>query len=176
LAFEALADEGGMSRHRTIGLTEYAVKLIDNWISVAHSGGSVVPRDFHRDVDLHEVRPNPIPAWAKPVEQIYVDVLAEDRNMAMAMAAQCFGAPKGFLRKLGYTIVQAESHLLLFGFYVNRIDLSKAEGESKLMAQAIQSYKISGEFGDLQTPLPRERIRKDGSVWQGKEGVHESFK
>lgn len=161
-----------MSRYKFIGLTSKSVSLIENWIAVAHTGDTVVPVDFHRLVDRFEMRPNPNRVWAAAVESIYRELLGLDSVGAQAVAALTFGAPPNRLRALRLTRGQADAWLLLFGFYVDRIDLTKIESETKLSATPSRLWKISEEFGDLSKPLPRETIRKDGSVWAGNRRVH----
>lgn len=167
-----------MSRHKTIGLTDYAVSLINNWIANAHSGNSVVPLDFHREVDRHEPRPLPNALWAAPVEAIYRELWESDpvhHTAALCVAAFTFGAPRNRLQQLRVTKDQADSWLWLFGFEVNLIDLSKVGDSAKLNAQPLTRYVVSDEFGNLEKPLPREKIARDGSVWAGGVRVRKIF-
>ncbi|MGL4231995.1 MAG: hypothetical protein ACRCWJ_11590 [Casimicrobium sp.] len=167
-----------MSRHRTIGLTDYAVSLIDNWIANAHSGNSVVPRDFHREIDRHEPRAQPNALWAAPVEAIYRELWESDpvrHTAALCVAAFTFGAPRNRLQQLNVTKSQADTWLWLFGYEVNLVDLAKVGDSAKLNVRARESYAISKEFGDLRKPLPREKIARDSSVWAGGVRVSKLF-
>lgn len=164
-----------MSRHRTIGFQDFTVKMIDNWIAAAHSGASVVPVDFYRECDRFERRDPPNLLWAKAVDRIYQELLASDQIAAKCVVALTFGAPRDRLRRLGVSQRQGDAWLWLFGFEVSRLDLSKISDAEKLATRARVNYKISGEFGDLRKPLPRERIAADSSVWAGGRKVRKCF-
>ena len=89
-----------MSRYKVIGLPGVVIDRIDNWVACAHAGRSVVPRDFYREVDRFEARPEPDAAMGAAVEAIYARELAHCRPRALVLAALIFGAPKGRLREL----------------------------------------------------------------------------
>lgn len=164
-----------MSRHKTIGFADFAVKMIDNWIAAAHSGASVVPVDFYRECDRFERRDPPNMLWAKAVDAIYTELLSEDEAAARCVVALTFGAPRDRLRRLGVTREQGDMWLWLFGYEVSLIDLRKVCDDEKLAASPRVSYTISKEFGDLRKPLARERIAANSSVWAGGKQVRKLF-
>ncbi len=156
-----------MSRHRALGLASFVVSMIDNWVAWCHTGKGVVPRDFHRDADLHEERPPVVEQWAIAVEAIYRKRLDANQKEATVLAAMIFGARQDRIKALGVPKREADQLLWRFAQDVMAIDLARLPGVSKLTLAPEKLYKISEDFGDLKTPLPRAKVRRgrDGALY-----------
>lgn len=164
-----------MSRHRVLGLPGRVVDLIDNWIACAHSGPSVVPRDFYREVDRFEARPEPDFAAAAAVEAVYRRELAACRARALVLVALVFGAPSGRLRELAaddalrvrvgadgrarrgrFGQREADEVLLSFAREIERIDVAWA-------APKIPAARPMAELTQFRVARPRDRA--PAPVW-----------
>ena len=73
---------------------------IGQWVTWAHSGPSVVPRNWMLEVDRHEPRLDADPLIGEAVEAIYRRWHAHNASQARVIVAMCFGARKGLIASM----------------------------------------------------------------------------
>lgn len=129
--------------------------MIDNWVACGHAGKSVVPRDFYREVDRFEARPEPDLLLGGLVDAIYARVLRLAPKEAQALVAMCHGGPKGRLRALGFAKAQADVLLREFAREVGAIKIDAAIAAA---AAKIPQPEPMAEFPEYRVAVERPKI------------------
>ncbi len=135
-----------MSLHKLIGLPAHEIDAIDNWIAWLHSGKSVVPVDYHREVDRFEVRAPVLAYWGEAVDaQAFRPLLATCRDEALVVAALTIGGRKNRAREFGFSKAQCEAHVRKFAREAGAVDLASMKLTGAKIPQAL-SYAVSGLY------------------------------
>jgi hypothetical protein len=135
-----------MSLHKSIGLPAHEIDAIDNWIAWLHSGKSVVPVDYHREVDRFEVRVPPLAYWGEAVDaQAYRPLLATCRDEALVVAALTIGGRKNRAREFGFSKAQCEGFVRKFAREAGGVDLASMKLAGAKIP-AVVPYVVSGEY------------------------------
>lgn len=147
-----------MSLHKMIGLPAHEIDAIDNWIAWLHSGKSVVPVDYHREVDRFEPRTPVLAYWGEAVDaQAFRPMLLTCRDEALVVAALTIGGRKNRAREFGYSKAECEGFVRKFARESGAVDLASMKLAGAKIPHA-ESYVVSGEFRKgLKTPKVGDR-------------------
>ena len=135
-----------MSLHKTIGLPAHEIDAIDNWIAWLHSGKSVVPVDYHREVDRFEPRAPVLAYWGEAVDaQAFRPLLLTCRDEALVVAALTIGGRKNRAREFGFSKAECEGFVRKFAREAGNVDLASMKLSGAKVPQAVP-YVVSGEY------------------------------
>lgn len=142
-----------MSLHKIIGLPAHEIDAIDNWIAWLHSGKSVVPVDFHREVDRFEARAPVLAYWGEAVDaQAFRPMLMTCRNEALVVAALTIGGRKNRAREFGFSKAACEALVRKFAREAGCVALASMKLAGAKIAQATP-YVVSGMYRkSIKTP------------------------
>lgn len=135
-----------MSLHKIIGLPAHEIDAIDNWIAWLHSGRSVVPVDFHREVDRFEARAPVLAYWGEAVDaQAFRPMLNTCRDEALVVAALTIGGRKNRAREFGFSKAECETLVRKFAHEAGCVDLDSVKLAGAKIPQAVP-YVVSGDY------------------------------
>jgi hypothetical protein len=151
-----------MSLYKTIGLPMNEIDMLDNWVAWLHSGKSVVPRDFHREVDRFEARVDPDPLRGRLVDEVYGKWLRHNAAQAKVIVALCMGAPKGRIRALSDDPALMQDHIEGFRVVKKRLSQREAELLLRQFAREVGEINIdsavSAELAKISRAKPMRTI------------------
>jgi hypothetical protein len=132
-------------RYELIGLPAHEVYLLHQWVAYLHMGKSVVPVNFHAEIDRYEAREIVVPSIGEAIDRwAYAPLLDRSPNEARLVAGLCLGARKGFARELGFTFQQADDALRVYGRSTSDAHERALKNPPKLSFP--KSYVVSGEY------------------------------
>jgi len=137
-----------MSEGYFAGVSAHAAQMINNWRRWCHTGATVVPVDFTREVDRFDAREPVVVPWALAVEAIYRKDLATNAQRANVINHEVFGGQKHTHRKAGVTKRAVAKIMLSFGAEIDALDMESVQPVKIPQAKPMRT------FDEYRTPVP----------------------